>query len=56
MKNLISNIKTLLFSVFMAVVVYVAGNTVSPIEDMMENSISTCCEEYSDLSDSDNGH
>ena len=40
----------------MAVMVSTTGNTVNFIENLTENSISTCCEEYSDLSDSDNGY
>ena len=39
----------------MAVMVSTAGSTVNFIENLTETSISTCCEEYSDLSDSENG-
>jgi hypothetical protein len=46
MKKVKSIVKTLLFSVFMAVVVSTAGDTVRLIENPMENSIATCCEEY----------
>ena len=56
MKNLKSIVKTLLISAFMAVMVSTAGNTVSPIEDIMENSVSTCCEECPDMPDSVSGH
>lgn len=50
MKKVKSIVKTLLFSVFMAVVVSTAGDTVSPVGNPIvnpkENLIATCCEEY----------
>ncbi len=49
MKKVKSIVKTLLFSVFMAVVVSTAGDTVSFVESPSENDVLMCCEEYPDL-------
>lgn len=56
MKNLKSIVKTFLFSALCAIAILTTDHIVTLDKSVTESSVSTCCEEYPDLSANDSMH
>lgn len=56
MKNLKSMVKMFLFSALFAIAILTTDHTVTSDKNVTESSVSTCCEEYPNLSAGESGH